>query len=112
MKLVYVAGPFRCSDGWTLAQHVRQAETAAFNPTAMITPAAIPPETPAPDPAPTVTQRAPTVTLEQVRASLAPAAKANKTTELAALFAEFGAQKLTDVAPENYAALIARAATL
>lgn len=94
-------------------------QTAAFDPMAISTPAPVPQEAPAPDPAPPVTQTAPpvtqtatTVTLEQVRSALAPAAKANKTAELAALFAEFGAQKLTDVAPENYAALIARAATL
>ena len=52
------------------------------------------------------------IEIQDVRAALAPAAKANKQTELAALFAEFGATKLTEIPPEHYEALIARAATL
>lgn len=107
------------------------AEPAAFNPTvaapaaapaafdpmafAPVTPAA-PAATNAPatvtQTAPPVTPGAPQATIDEVRAKIAPLIKAGKVAEMQALFAEFGAQKLTDVNPAHYAALIARAATI
>lgn len=97
------------------------ATPAAFNPTvaapaaapAAFDPMAFAPVTPA---APAATNApapgAPQATIDEVRAKIAPLIKAGKVAEMQALFAEFGAQKLTDVSPANYAALIARAATI
>jgi hypothetical protein len=48
-----------------------------------------------------------TITLEDVRSRLAEARKADNTLDLAALFEKFGAKKLSDVDPENYADLLA-----
>lgn len=50
-----------------------------------------------------------TVNLEQVRAKLTTLSQAGKKNEVAALIAEFGASKLTEVKPEDYAALLAKA---
>lgn len=53
-----------------------------------------------------------TITLETVRAKLTAISQSGKKTEVAALIAEFGVAKLTEVKPENYAALMAKAETL
>ena len=47
--------------------------------------------------------------LETVRAKLAAISQAGKKDEIAALIAKFGASKLTEVKPENYADLLAAA---
>lgn len=52
------------------------------------------------------------VTLEAVRAKLTDISQGGKKTEVSALIAEFGAKKLTDVKPEDYAALLAKAEKL
>jgi hypothetical protein len=49
-----------------------------------------------------------TATIDEVRATIAPIIKAGKLAEMSAVFAEFGAQKLTDISPTKYAALIER----
>ena len=61
-----------------------------------------------PAPAP----KAETVNLEQVRAKLTTLSQDGKKNEVAALIAEFGASKLTEVKPEDYAALLANAEKL
>ncbi len=53
--------------------------------------------------------KAETVNLEQVRAKLTTLSQDGKKNEVAALIAEFGASKLTEVKPEDYAALLAKA---
>ena len=58
---------------------------------------------------PDVAPKAGLVNLEQVRAKLTTLSQAGKKNEVAALIAEFGASKLTEVKPENYAALLAKA---
>lgn len=92
---------------------VTPAAQPAFDPTAIVAPAPAAPA-PAAQPAPPVIP--PTgqaqATIDEVRAKIAPLIKAGKVAEMQALFAEFGAQKLTDVNPAHYAALIARAATI
>ena len=94
------------------------AAPATFDPMAMpgVAPAApvSAPSLPAAPAAPAAPVSAPgaTVTIDQVRAKLAPLVKAGKDVQIAALFKEFGAAKMTEVEPSNYAALIARAATL
>jgi hypothetical protein len=50
--------------------------------------------------------------LETVRAKLAAISQAGKKDEIAALIATFGASKLTEVKPENYADLLAAAEEL
>lgn len=55
---------------------------------------------------------APTISLEQVRAKLSSLSQAGKKNEVAAMIAEFGASKLTEVKPEDYASLLAKAETL
>jgi len=91
------------------------AAPAGFDPMAFANPAPVAPAaTNAPAAAPVLGQ-APAAgqpSIDEVRAKIAPLIKAGKVAEMQALFAEFGAQKLTDVDPGNYAALIARAATI
>lgn len=53
-----------------------------------------------------------TITLETVRAKLTAISQSGKKTEVAALIAEFGVAKLTEVKPEDYAALMAKAEAL
>ena len=62
-----------------------------------------------PAPAPTQTE---SLTLVDVRAKLSALSQAGKKGHVAALIAEFGAAKLTDVKPEDYAALLAAAEKL
>ena len=45
-------------------------------------------------------------TLEEVRAVLADISRGGKTAEMKALLGKFGANKLSDVDPKNYAALL------
>ncbi len=54
----------------------------------------------------------PAITKEQVRAVLAEKSRAGKTAELKALLAKHGADKLADIAPSEYAALLAEAEEL
>jgi hypothetical protein len=102
-----VAAPTAAPAGFNPTVVAPAAAPAAFNPMAFaqVTPAA-PAATNAPAPG------AAQATIDEVRAKIAPLIKAGKVAEMQALFAEFGAQKLTDVNPANYAALIARAATI
>jgi len=60
-----------------------------------------PVETPAPD-----------VTLEQVRAKLTELSQGGKAADVKSLIAKFGAAKLTDIKPDNYAAILADAEAL
>jgi len=53
-----------------------------------------------------------TITLETVRAKLTAISQSGKKTEVAALIGEFGVAKLTEVKPEDYAALMAKAEAL
>lgn len=53
-----------------------------------------------------------TYTLEQVRAKLATLSRAGKQAEVKALLGEFGANKLSEVKEEDYAALMKRAEEL
>ncbi len=50
--------------------------------------------------------------LEDVRKVLAEISRSGKTTEMKALLEKFGAAKLSDIAPEKYAALLAAAEEL
>ena len=52
------------------------------------------------------------LTLEEVRAKLSALSQAGKKDDVAALIATFGAAKLTEVKPEDYAALLAKAEKL
>ena len=61
---------------------------------------------------PDVAPKAETVNLEQVRAKLTTLSQDGKKNEVAALIAEFGASKLTEVKFEDYAALLAKAEAL
>ncbi|BFL46071.1 rRNA biogenesis protein rrp5 [Lactonifactor longoviformis] len=54
----------------------------------------------------------PTLTLEQVRAVLAEKSRAGHTTEIKALLLKHGADKLSDIDPEHYVALLADAEVL
>jgi len=51
----------------------------------------------------------PAIRLEEVRTVLAEISRAGKTAEMKALLSKFGASKLSDVKPEDYAALLAAA---
>ena len=53
--------------------------------------------------------KAPAIKLEDVRTILSEIARAGKTAEMKALLSKFGASKLSDVKPEDYAALLAAA---
>lgn len=53
-----------------------------------------------------------TLTLEQVRAVLAEKSRAGHTAEVKALLLKHGADKLSDIDPEHYAALLADAEVL
>lgn len=64
-----------------------------------------PTEPPAEAPAPV----APTVTLVELRAKLAQLSRDGRADSIKALLAEYGAAKLTDLALEHYAAVMARA---
>lgn len=105
-----ISAPAAAPVGFNPTVAAPAAAPAAFDPMAFapVTPAA-PAATNAPAP---VTPGAPQATIDEVRAKIAPLIKAGKVAEMQALFAEFGAQKLTDVNPAHYAALIARAATI
>ena len=48
-------------------------------------------------------------TLEEVRAVLAEISRSGKTAEMKALLSKFGAAKLSDVKPEQYASLLQKA---
>jgi hypothetical protein len=102
-----VTAPTAAPAGFNPTVVAPAAAPAAFDPMAfaLVTPAA-PAATNAPAPG------AAQATIDEVRAKIAPLIKAGRVAETQALFAEFGAQKLTDVNPANYAALIARAATI
>jgi len=63
-------------------------------------------------PAPAPEQKSDELTLEAVRAKLATISQAGKKDHVAALIAEFGASKLTEVKPEDYTALLAKAEKL
>lgn len=52
---------------------------------------------------------APAIKLEEVRTVLAEISRSGKTAEMKALLSQFGASKLSDVKPEDYAALLAAA---
>ena len=69
-----------------------------------------PVETPAPEVA--VETPAPDVTLEQVRAKLTELSQGGKAADVKSLIAKFGATKLTDIKPGNYAAILADAEAL
>ena len=58
------------------------------------------PEPAAPEPAAT------TIKLEDVRAVLAEISRSGKTAEMKSLLGKFGASKLSDVNPKDYAALL------
>lgn len=77
------------------------AETAHSAP-AQTEPAAESPSEP-------VQSEAPPVALEDVRAKLAALSQSGKTAEVKQLLQQFGATRLTDVAPENFTALMAAA---
>ena len=63
-----------------------------------------PVETPVPEPKP--------LTLEQVRAALAEKSRAGHTAEVKALLIKHGADKLSDIDPAEYSALLAEAEVL
>ena len=67
-------------------------------------------EKPTPEPDPEVSEEKPTATIDQVRAKLAPLLKGGKQKQIEKIFKSFGAEKLTEIAPEDYAALIEMAA--
>lgn len=73
-------------------------------------------EEPTPEPAPEVvseeTAKVKEVTLEQIRAVLQEKRAAGKKDKFAALFESFGVQRLPDVSPDQYAALLAAAEAL
>jgi hypothetical protein len=69
-----------------------------------------PVETPAPEVA--VETPAPAITLEQVRAKLTELSQGGKAADVKTLIAKFGATKLTDIKPGNYAAILADAEAL
>ena len=60
----------------------------------------------------TFTAEANTHTLEEVRATLAALNKAGKRAQVKALLQEFGTEKLTEVNPEDFPALMKKAAAL
>lgn len=60
----------------------------------------------------TFTAEANTHTLEEVRATLAALNKAGKRAQVKALLQEFGTEKLTEVNPDNFPALMKKAAAL
>ncbi len=55
---------------------------------------------------------APTMSLPEVRAILAEKSRAGHTAEIKALLQKYGADKLSAIAPEHYAALVADAEVL
>ena len=65
-----------------------------------------------PEPSEEQPEARPAITTEQVRAVLAEKSRAGKTAEVKALLTKYGADKLTDVAPSEYAALMAEAEVL
>jgi len=62
--------------------------------------------------APQPEQKAPQVTLEEVRAVLAEKSAAGHTDKVRKLLKDFGAERLSAVKPEDYAALKAKAEVL
>jgi len=65
-----------------------------------------------PAPAPEAPTQTKSLSLEDVRAKLSALSQAGKKDDVAALIATFGAAKLTEVKPEDYAALLAKAEKL
>lgn len=65
-----------------------------------------------PEPSEEQPEARPAIATEQVRAVLAEKSRAGKTAEVKALLTKYGADKLTDVAPSEYAALMAEAEVL
>lgn len=65
-----------------------------------------------PEPPKAQPEASPAITTEQVRAVLADKSRAGKTAEVKALLTKHGADKLTDVSPGEYAALLAEAEAL
>lgn len=65
-----------------------------------------------PQPIPVQEPAMPQVTLEEVRAVLADKSAAGQTAKVRQLLQDFGAEKLSAVKPEEYAALKARAEVL
>lgn len=63
-------------------------------------------ETPQEPTAPEPTAPEPAIKLEDVRTVLAEISRAGKTAEMKALLGKFGASKLSDVDPKDYAALL------
>ena len=58
------------------------------------------------------TKKAPAVTLEKVRSVLADKSRAGHTAEVRAIIARYGADKLSEIDPENYEAVIKEAEAL
>jgi len=69
-------------------------------------------EAPVETPAPEVAVETPDITLEQVRAKLTELSQGGKAADVKSLIAKFGAAKLTDIKPDNYAAILADAEAL
>ena len=53
--------------------------------------------------------KAPVITIDQVRAVLAEKSVQGKRKEVQALIIKYGAERLSDIAPEHYASLLAEA---
>ena len=69
-------------------------------------------EAPVETPAPEIVVEIPAITLEQVRAKLTELSQGGKAADVKTLIAKFGAAKLTDIKPGNYAAILADAEAL
>lgn len=69
-------------------------------------------EAPVETPAPEIVVEIPAITLEQVRAKLTELSQSGKAADVKTLIAKFGAAKLTDIKPGNYAAILADAEAL
>ena len=63
-------------------------------------------------PATEIVVEIPAITLEQVRAKLTELSQGGKAADVKTLIAKFGAAKLTDIKPGNYAAILADAEAL
>lgn len=70
------------------------------------------PETPEIVPAALEEKEAPTISLEQVRGVLADKSRSGKTVEVKALIGRHGADRLSDVDPKEYPALLKEAEVL
>ena len=58
------------------------------------------------------TKKAPAVTLEKVRSVLADKSRAGHTAEVRAIITKYGAEKLSEISPENYEAVMKEAEAL